>query len=426
MRVLLPWDKLFLYDLRLQTHDDTYNAISKDGVNLDRDDQHPVPAEARCGPAAASDHRAGLHQADAEPRDRQPRARDHRRILRRRSLFDQAPGDSEEDPHPHRGHARPEHDAADRGGERIRRALPGLARRDAQSLRHAGARPGAAADRDRARSTARSSNIIWSRSTASASSARRRNRSASRSRRTASATSSRPSPGNFRFLRALARHRGDAAARAVAQHQDRDHRQRQGRPAGHPRQRRYADAAEPGRPAASPGAAPLPDNSEAAKQRPASASPPLLEKTPASNLQGPPERPSPTAVPRAPIGRRRTAGRHAAEQRARRAPGQASTGAAGRAAHVLDLVRDPGSDFANGRAREERQPAGRTTTRRRRGQRHVRRPGRTAAAGGRAASTATRPSAVRAAARSRDSSRNGLGTRFAQTSADLHTWKASR
>ena len=34
MRVLLPWDKLFLYDLRLMTHTDTYNAISKDGVNL--------------------------------------------------------------------------------------------------------------------------------------------------------------------------------------------------------------------------------------------------------------------------------------------------------------------------------------------------------------------------------------------------------
>lgn len=34
MRVLLPWDKLFLYDLRLQTSTDTYNAISKDGVNL--------------------------------------------------------------------------------------------------------------------------------------------------------------------------------------------------------------------------------------------------------------------------------------------------------------------------------------------------------------------------------------------------------
>jgi regulator of protease activity HflC (stomatin/prohibitin superfamily) len=34
LRVLLPWDKLFLYDLRLQTTADTYNAISKDGVNL--------------------------------------------------------------------------------------------------------------------------------------------------------------------------------------------------------------------------------------------------------------------------------------------------------------------------------------------------------------------------------------------------------
>jgi regulator of protease activity HflC (stomatin/prohibitin superfamily) len=34
MRVLLPWDKLFLYDLKLQTTTDTYNAISKDGVNL--------------------------------------------------------------------------------------------------------------------------------------------------------------------------------------------------------------------------------------------------------------------------------------------------------------------------------------------------------------------------------------------------------
>jgi regulator of protease activity HflC (stomatin/prohibitin superfamily) len=34
MRVLLPWDKLFLYDLKLQTTTDTFNAISKDGVNL--------------------------------------------------------------------------------------------------------------------------------------------------------------------------------------------------------------------------------------------------------------------------------------------------------------------------------------------------------------------------------------------------------
>ena len=46
----------------------------------------------------------------------------------------------------------------------------------------------------------------------------------------------------------------------------------------------------------------VPDNSEAARQRPAGASPPLLEKTPASNLDKPPEQPSPTAVPRAPQG----------------------------------------------------------------------------------------------------------------------------
>src|SRR4029077_4907505 len=34
LHLLLPWDKLFLYDLRIQSLTDTYNAISKDGVNL--------------------------------------------------------------------------------------------------------------------------------------------------------------------------------------------------------------------------------------------------------------------------------------------------------------------------------------------------------------------------------------------------------
>jgi regulator of protease activity HflC (stomatin/prohibitin superfamily) len=47
-------------------------------------------------------------------------------------------------------------------------------------------------------------------------------------------------------------------------------------------------------------AAPVPDNSEAARDRPAGISPPLLEKTPASNLATPPERPPPIAVPRTP------------------------------------------------------------------------------------------------------------------------------
>ncbi len=34
LRVLLPWDKMFLYDLRLQTTTDTYNAITRDGVSI--------------------------------------------------------------------------------------------------------------------------------------------------------------------------------------------------------------------------------------------------------------------------------------------------------------------------------------------------------------------------------------------------------
>jgi regulator of protease activity HflC (stomatin/prohibitin superfamily) len=34
LRIILPWDRIFLYSLRLQTTSDVYNAISKDGVNL--------------------------------------------------------------------------------------------------------------------------------------------------------------------------------------------------------------------------------------------------------------------------------------------------------------------------------------------------------------------------------------------------------
>jgi regulator of protease activity HflC (stomatin/prohibitin superfamily) len=34
LHIIWPWDKLFLYDLRLQSSTQTYNAISKDGVNV--------------------------------------------------------------------------------------------------------------------------------------------------------------------------------------------------------------------------------------------------------------------------------------------------------------------------------------------------------------------------------------------------------
>ena len=34
MRFILPWNKLFLYDLRLQSTTETHNAISRDGISL--------------------------------------------------------------------------------------------------------------------------------------------------------------------------------------------------------------------------------------------------------------------------------------------------------------------------------------------------------------------------------------------------------
>ena len=34
LHIVWPWDKLFVYNLRLQSTPQTYNAISKDGVNV--------------------------------------------------------------------------------------------------------------------------------------------------------------------------------------------------------------------------------------------------------------------------------------------------------------------------------------------------------------------------------------------------------
>ena len=34
LRITLPWNKVFLYDLRLQSATETYNAISRDGISL--------------------------------------------------------------------------------------------------------------------------------------------------------------------------------------------------------------------------------------------------------------------------------------------------------------------------------------------------------------------------------------------------------
>ena len=42
LHIIWPWDKLYLYNLRLQSTTQTYNAISKDGVNVTVADQHPL------------------------------------------------------------------------------------------------------------------------------------------------------------------------------------------------------------------------------------------------------------------------------------------------------------------------------------------------------------------------------------------------
>ena len=78
----------------------------------------------------------------------------------------------------------------------------------------------------------------------------------------------------------------------------------------------------PPAPPASPATAPVPDNSEAARQQPAGASLPMLEKTPASNLPGPSERPPPTAVPRAPSNGPQAAPPNTASGAPPNAPGQ--------------------------------------------------------------------------------------------------------
>jgi hypothetical protein len=45
LHIIWPWDRLYLYDLRLQNSTQTYNAISKDGVSLARDNKCAISAQ---------------------------------------------------------------------------------------------------------------------------------------------------------------------------------------------------------------------------------------------------------------------------------------------------------------------------------------------------------------------------------------------
>ena len=191
MRVLLPWDKLFLYDLRLQTHDDTYNAISKDGVNLTatinirfRLKHDAVPQlhqtigpdyiTRMLSPEIGNRAREIFAEYTAEEiystkrQEIQKKIRTHTEAMLGESTMQRTEQESEY-------------------GEHYKISLRG----DAQSSTTRWCSAWSCRRPSTRRSTARSSSIIWCRNTASASTARRRNPSASRSRRTASAISSR-------------------------------------------------------------------------------------------------------------------------------------------------------------------------------------------------------------------------------------------
>src|SRR4029077_19100770 len=92
--LILPWNRVFLYDLRLQSFTERYNAISSDGVSLTATVQCPVSAAARLGPRAPPSDRAKLQTSAGAARDRQSDARGHGSIHCRTGLFDGAAGNS--------------------------------------------------------------------------------------------------------------------------------------------------------------------------------------------------------------------------------------------------------------------------------------------------------------------------------------------
>ena len=302
MRVLLPWDKLFLYDLRLQTYDDTYNAISKDGVNLTatinirfRLKHDAVPQlhqtigpdyiKRMLSPEIGNRAREIFAEYTAEEiystkrQEIQKKIRTHTEAMLGQSTMQRTEAESEYGEHYKISlqELLNIYDTLVLGLELPATVNAAINRKIEQYylVQEYGFR----VEREKKESE--------------------RKQIEANGIRDFQQTVTQGISDSYVRWRGI---EATLAARAIAEHQDRHHRQRQGRPAGHSRQRRYAGAAESGRARttpAQPGAAVVPDNSEAAKQRPSAASPPLLEKTPASNLPSPSEKASPTAVPRA-------------------------------------------------------------------------------------------------------------------------------
>ena len=86
LHLVWPWDKLYLYDLRLQSSNETFNAISSDGVNVKA--QISVRYQLRHNSIARSAqiYRSGIHDLGRVAGNRQPSASDHFSIYRATGL----------------------------------------------------------------------------------------------------------------------------------------------------------------------------------------------------------------------------------------------------------------------------------------------------------------------------------------------------
>ena len=112
--LILPWNRVFLYDLRLQSFTESYNAISSDGVNLTATVIVRFRLQRDCGSGAASGDWTRFQEGAGDAGHRQPDARGHRSIHRRTGLFDGAPGNSGQNPQPCGGQAVGKDDGARR------------------------------------------------------------------------------------------------------------------------------------------------------------------------------------------------------------------------------------------------------------------------------------------------------------------------
>ena len=98
LHLILPWDELFMYDLRLQSLTETYNAISSDGVSLTATINARFRLQRDAIPVLHQVIGPNYLKVIAQPGHRQPDARGHRSIHRRAGLFDGTPGNSGENP----------------------------------------------------------------------------------------------------------------------------------------------------------------------------------------------------------------------------------------------------------------------------------------------------------------------------------------